>query len=107
MTNLECNVTNCANNNNNLCCRPDIKVSGPAACSAEQTCCSSFVDADSGAQASVGYSDPNISLEILCSAKNCTFNTDERCRADHISVRSEGSYPDTESKTECASFRFV
>lgn len=107
MTNLECNVNNCANNKSNLCCRPDIQVNGPVASNAEQTCCSSFVDSGTSAQASVGYADPNIALEISCSAKNCSFNTDERCHADHISVRSEGAYADTESKTQCASFRFV
>lgn len=106
MTNLECNVMNCANNKDNLCCKPNIQVSGPCACNPEQTCCSSFQEANGTAQASSAYSVPNVAIEILCSAKNCTFNTDERCHADHISVSSEGSYPDTESKTKCASFRF-
>lgn len=107
MTNLECNVVNCANNKDNCCCRPNIQVSGPCASNAEQTSCSSFLDASSSMQASTASNSPNISLEILCNANNCTFNTDDRCHADHISVRSEGASPDTESKTECSSFRFI
>lgn len=106
MTNLECSVFNCANNKDNLCCRPDIHVNGPSACASEQTCCSSFVDATAGAQNSTGYSFPNTSLQISCDARNCTFNQNERCSADHIRVSPEEQFPDTESKTECASFEF-
>jgi hypothetical protein len=104
MTNLQCNVINCSNNKDNCCCRPDIQVNGPCACGSEQTSCSSFVDATSSAENSTGYSMPNIALDISCDAKNCTYNKQEKCCADHISVSSEGANPDTSSKTECASF---
>lgn len=106
MTNLECNVVSCGNNRDNCCCRPNIQVNGPCASNAEQTKCSSFFNAAGTANASVGCNVPNDSLEILCSAENCTFNSGEQCHADHISVRSETASADDESKTECASFRF-
>lgn len=105
MTHLQCDVMNCANNKDNLCCRPNIQVNGPCAFGSEQTCCSSFLDATSSVENSIGYSMPNLGLEIGCDAKNCVYNQEERCNADEIKVSSEGEKPDTASKTECATFR--
>lgn len=105
MTQLQCDVMNCAHNNQNLCCKPNIQVNGPCACGSEQTCCSSFINAESGAQNSVGCSVPNECLEINCDAKNCVFNASQKCSADSISVTSGEQNPDTASKTQCASFQ--
>jgi hypothetical protein len=105
MTQLQCDVMNCANNKDNCCCKPNIQVNGPCACGSEQTCCSSFMDATNSAQNEVGSCLPNTSLEVSCDAKNCTFYTNEKCGADHISVSSGEENPDTASKTQCASFQ--
>lgn len=105
MTTLGCSVMNCTYNQNYLCCRPDIKVSGPNASVANQTCCASFQDATGGAQNSASYVLPNTSLEIYCSARNCTFNQNEHCDAQRISIQSEGAYANEESETKCGSFR--
>ncbi len=108
MTHLQCDVKNCANYKDELCCKPDIKIDGPCACGCEQTCCSSFFDAgSSGAENSVGYNNlPNLALEIDCSANNCVYNTNNKCFADEVSVNPEADYPDTAAKTECSTFRF-
>jgi len=105
MTQLQCEVMNCANNKDSLCCKPTIQVNGPCACGAEQTCCSSFLDATNSAQNSTGYSMPNTSLEVGCDANNCVYNNGEKCSADQISVSAEDDNPDTPSKTQCASFQ--
>lgn len=105
MTQLQCDVMNCANNKDNCCCKPNIQVNGPCACGAEQTNCSSFLDATNSAQNSTGYSMPNTSLDVDCDASNCIFNSREKCSAEQISVSAEGDKPDTPSKTECASFQ--
>lgn len=105
MTHLQCNVMNCANNKDDCCCKPDIQINGPCACGSEQTCCSSFSDATSSTENAVGYSLPNLALEIDCDAKNCTYNEGNKCYAESINVSSEGNNPDTASKTECSTFQ--
>ncbi len=106
MTKLECNVTTCASNANNCCCRPDIQVSGPCACGCEQTCCSSYVEKSrSAAENACRYDQPNQELDICCDAKNCTYNADGKCAADCICVDCCGSQTNTASGTECATFR--
>lgn len=105
MTNLGCSVMNCAYYKDNLCCRPDIQVSGPNASTAGDTCCTSFLAASTGTQNSVSYVLPNTSAEIYCDAKNCAFNRSERCGADEITIRSDGSGSTAEQSTKCGSFQ--
>lgn len=105
MTKLDCSVRNCMHNKDDLCCRPTIKVDGTSAHRSDETSCDSFrrLHTDPPHVASlnnvgVGYEYPNKSLDISCSAKNCSFNKESHCIADHISIKncSDG--------TECASF---
>ena len=44
MTNLGCCVENCVHNEDNMCCRGNIKVDGHRAHDAGETCCASFQD---------------------------------------------------------------
>ena len=44
MTNLGCCVENCVHNEDNMCCRGNIKVDGHKAHDAGETCCASFQD---------------------------------------------------------------
>lgn len=105
MTNLHCDVMSCSNNRDNLCCRPEIQVSGRQAWGSEQTSCSSFLDATDSLQNAIGCSLPNTALDVYCEAENCTFNSNERCSANEISVKTGDSSPHSPSATECASFQ--
>lgn len=102
MTRLECHVATCANNSDQLCCRPDIHVSGPSACASEQTCCSSYVPKRGSATDAVGYQSPNESMPIGCDAKNCVHNARGVCAADSISM--DGSDASTKRQTSCETF---
>ena len=54
--------------------------------SANETECASY--APKGAQNTVGSSTPNPQLEIVCSAKECIYNTASRCRANNVSINT-------------------
>ncbi|MCH4239321.1 MAG: DUF1540 domain-containing protein [Oscillospiraceae bacterium] len=105
MTKLGCSISNCINNSENSCCRPDIEVGGKAACDCDQTCCSDFQKRSSGsAENSCGCSTPNQRLQIHCQADNCTYNESGCCNAENIEV---GGCSDASCKTEtkCKTFK--
>jgi hypothetical protein len=104
MTNLSCNVMNCANNKDQYCCRPEIQVGGQNANHSQQTCCASFSDATESTQNAVGCVLPNTSLEISCEAGNCKYNNNDKCCADQISINGEEENPHSQSYTQCATF---
>ena len=96
MTNLKCNVYSCTHHKNDHCCKPNIKVEGVGAMSANETECASF--APKGAQNTVGTTTPNPQLEIVCSAKECMYNNASRCRANNVSINTLGG------NAACATF---
>ena len=104
MTNLECNVCNCAYNSNNYCHLTDIEVKGAAAHHCEGTCCASFeeeINSNSAVNASLNMNDTPIT-QVHCNAHHCLFNEAGECCADCICVDGNGACE--KSETECASF---
>lgn len=96
---LQCNVNSCSSNSSGYCCRPSIHVSGETAHNSSDTSCRSFSERTNHISNDVQYNSPNQSLSISCDARRCTFNQNNNCNANSISV-SYGF-----SGTECASFR--
>lgn len=84
MTDLKCSVYNCAHQKGGCCCKPNIMVKGQG----DTTECSSF--APKGVENSTGYSTPNDKLEISCSAVECIYNDEARCKADRVSINTMG-----------------
>lgn len=107
MTDLKCTVQNCANYHQEMCCRPDIKVTGACACGCEQTNCGSFEERSGDPKNACGCNVPNQALDVACEAKNCTYNANGKCAADCICVETSVSCGRTDccSQTECATFR--
>lgn len=107
MTNLQCSVTDCINNESNCCCRPDIMVSGKSACDREQTSCSDFEKkSGEGAQNSCGCSTPNQQMHVRCEAEKCIYNQHGDCDASNIEVRDCSCQEATcKSETECHTFK--
>lgn len=106
MTDLQCNVTNCGNNKQYFCCRPDIMVGGPRASASTQTYCANFIDAahSSGMpQDAIDHDSPNPSLDVHCEVTKCTYNQQRACSADRIDIRTT-EVNDGQVKTECATF---
>lgn len=88
MTNLKCSVYSCAHHKGDCCCKPNIKIEGSHACSCGETCCDSYTPRSD--ENSVGYSTPNDSLEIACSATECVYNEKSKCHANNVSINTMG-----------------
>ena len=71
-----------------MCCKPNIKVDGPAAKTAEQTSCASY--AAKGTQNRSACTTPNEKLEIACSATECVYNQNAKCHAANVSINTTG-----------------
>lgn len=104
MTNLLCGVTNCAYNEEHLCEKKEIKVSGDHADVPEQTCCSSFRDSDGSPKNKITGS-ASLETNIGCSAKSCYYNEHEKCSARAIEVSGSGAQKS--EQTLCSTFKEV
>ena len=98
---LSCAAVKCIYNENRLCGKGDIKVTGDHAEKACDTCCSSFRENTSGAaKNSVG--EPSRQILVDCSACNCRYNEDKECHAGEIDI--SGSSACQCAQTECSTF---
>ncbi|RDU25276.1 DUF1540 domain-containing protein [Anaerosacchariphilus polymeriproducens] len=102
MTNLECSVRNCLYNEENRCCKGEIKVGGDEANRTEETCCRSFVERARNVYSNVS-GQPSERLQVRCTAANCKYNDSWKCSASHIGIA--GSNATNWEDTECSSFR--
>ncbi|MGI6031218.1 MAG: DUF1540 domain-containing protein [Eubacteriales bacterium] len=106
MPSLQCNVTNCANNCEQHCCRPIIKVEGQEASKACDTSCRNFVQ--QGHQPTSGavpgaYSQANLNIDIKCAATGCAYNRNHMCSAPSVDITGMGA--SQSGQTECHTFR--
>lgn len=101
MPTLRCSAENCAHNNDQCCCRGEIKVAGETAQKADDTCCSSFYPDAGGARNAVSQ-EPILDADIGCSAENCTYNKNCKCHADSIDMNGSGASESRE--TACLTF---
>ena len=103
MSDLKCNVTNCINNEHSLCSRSSINVEG---CDAQKCCdtfCHSFNHRMPGMQNSLsGHPSATEQTSIKCSARECTYNTDNNCTAKSVEMSGNGAC--SCSQTDCATF---
>lgn len=103
---LECSVTACRHNVNELCDLPGIRVEGPGACCSDQTCCESFEPRGTGGSNAVsGFSSASPETSIDCRAHNCTYNHDCKCEAECVCVGCCCQDVAGKSGTECCTFR--
>lgn len=102
MAELKCTVTNCGYNKDKLCCKGDITVGGKSACTTDETCCESFREkkADSYSNA---MDNPCRTISIDCEARNCMYNKESKCYADHVDIKGSGASDCQE--TACATFK--
>jgi len=106
MSNLHCSVSDCANNSQDFCCRPDIEVVGKCACGCEQTSCSDFQKRQGASNSMGGTYVPNESLDIHCEAENCSYNNKGYCDASNVQMTSCSSHGHADCKSETACFTF-
>lgn len=102
MTKLDCNVVNCAYNENNCCRRSGIDVQGMDAKVASETSCGSFSAKGSECTVNSNSCCACKETEVKCEAVECKYNDSYRCSAKHIGI--SGGHADNVRETECASF---
>lgn len=99
---LSCTARTCIYNSDEYCSKGDIQVSGEDAKQPDETCCASFrertEDSSSNAEG-CGCK----TIDVTCEACKCTFNDDERCAADKITINGASACHCKE--TRCGSFR--
>lgn len=105
MTGLKCNVTTCASNAQNQCCRPDIQIVGTNAKERGETSCSSFQTKGAAQNNAIRHDVPNAALQVNCNVFTCAHYSDGRCAASSICVDSENHDAKDKEQTLCETFR--
>lgn len=104
MAKINCTVTNCSHNDENICYSNFINVGGKSARKDSDTCCGSFLDAVHYSHlANNANSKGNPCTAIACNVGTCNYNSNNLCNADSIEVSGEGANLYTE--TECDTFK--
>jgi hypothetical protein len=102
MSELTCGVSNCTYNKDECCCKGDIMVGGKHACDCDNTCCESFHKRNGDSYTSA-VSHPSQNISIDCEAVKCIYNTDYRCKAEHVDIKGNGA--GTSRETLCSTFK--
>ena len=86
MTILKCSATKCMYNENELCSRGDIEITGAGARNADETNCGSFRErnASGAAMNSEAHHCGCEKINIDCKAQECTYNEHCKCTASAI-----------------------
>ena len=103
MNKLNCNVTNCASNRDNLCCRDGITVAGASAMNSDGTCCNAFQQEVVGVTNQTMNCDPCAETKIKCEAFQCVYNSNKECTAQDVSIR--GDHAAEKYETRCETFK--
>lgn len=100
---LNCGVSACAHNSNDMCSLNTINVEGPGACKSDQTCCSSFMNSTDAMN--TAYSNSACTeTEIECKAANCKHYKKGKCQAKDVHVGKMGNDPCVMGETMCDTF---
>ena len=103
MTILNCSATKCIYNDNKLCSRGDIEITGDNAHRADETSCGSFRDRTTAAMQNSGPEHCGCEkINIDCKAQECTYNNKRKCTASSIDVA--GCSTDGCNETKCSTF---
>lgn len=105
MNKLACQVTECANNQNSMCCLSKIMVDGPRAKTCDGTCCASFTTSTGATNHAGSNCDSSPDTKISCKANHCTHNQGGKCDANNVTVGSLCSCPSVMCETECCTFK--
>lgn len=86
MAELKCNVGSCSYNQSECCCKGDIMVGGQQADKKDDTCCESFSEKRGDSYTScLNHACKTISID--CEARNCVYNSDFKCKAEHVDIK--------------------
>ena len=100
---LSCTARTCVYNKDEYCSKGDILVEGRSATAADETSCSSFKERSRDTVSDAACYDCGCrTIDVDCKAQKCTFNREEKCHADKITIT--GSAATRSADTKCGSF---
>lgn len=105
MSSINCNVSNCAHNNQATCYASKISINGKRSRTSTHTCCSSFVDTGSNSSLTSSIESNSPCSFVGCNVKTCTYNAGTVCSLSNIGVNTNNQNPNAQSETYCSSFR--
>ena len=95
-SNLNCLVTNCAYNKSGYCYASHIKIEGFDATVNPDTSCESYIDKKyAGFTNTVSQETITTTQNISCNSKNCTYNIQGACNANHVLINQKSALCDT------------
>ncbi len=104
MSSVNCNISNCANNDKGSCFAGKISINGKRSHTSTHTNCSSFIDgSNSGFTNNADNSTPCSFVE--CNVKTCTYQAGTVCSLNNIAVTTLSGKPNSTSDTYCSSFK--
>ena len=104
MSNINCNVINCAHNDSNICCASKISINGKKSRTSTHTCCNTFVEASNG-NFSNSIDNSSADTFIGCNVKTCINNAGTVCVLSNIGVTTSSLRTNSSSETYCSSFK--
>lgn len=104
MTKVQCGVTNCSYNNDQVCYAKRVAIGGQGAVEDQGTCCGTFLnnDAYSNLAEHTEYISPCDA--VSCTVGSCTYNKEQKCSLKDIQVEGSGN-AGVYIETYCSSFK--
>ena len=104
MSSINCSVNNCSHNNNGVCYANRINVSGKKAKTSINTACGSFLNHSVYGTLIDNTNDSGPCSCICCNVSSCTYNSNNLCTLENISVSPDLSQTNLYTETSCTSF---
>lgn len=105
MSNINCNVMNCAHNDSGVCYANKISINGKKSRTSTHTCCGSFLDAANYSNLTNNTEGNGPCSFVGCNVKTCTHNAGTVCALNDIAVTSSAPKANLYSETYCSSFK--
>lgn len=102
MTRLKCSAITCVYNDNRLCSKGDIRVTGDEAHMSSETSCGSFREKGENTTNSLESGCGCHEIHIDCEAVHCTYN--EHCKCTASAIQVDGGHAKNSQETCCETF---
>lgn len=103
MNTINCSVSNCSHNSNNVCYANRINVAGKGAKNSIDTCCGSFLDKKLYSNLTNSCNESSNCTTLVCNVDTCIHNKNCVCTLDNISVAGDGC-TNIYNETQCNNF---
>ena len=103
MTTINCSVTNCSHNSNEICYANRINIAGKGAKEHVDTCCGSFLDEKLYSNLTNNTNTEGKCDALVCNVDTCKHYSNNLCMLDTICVSGDGCTK-VYNETRCDSF---